>query len=132
MPTFVDVHHINFTVTDIDRSVAWYRDVLGMKEGWNMDQEGRWRKVALLHPESPFRLVLTQHASGDGERFDETRTGLDHIAFTVADRPELEAWERHFNEAGVDHSEIKEGATGWLITFRDPDNIQLEVYTREK
>ncbi len=45
---------------------------------------------------------------------------------------ELEAWERRLKELGADHSPIKEGATGWLITFRDPNNIQFEMYTQGK
>ena len=57
---------------------------------------------------------------------------MDHLAFTVADREVLEAWVRRFDELGVDHSPIKEGATGWLTTFRDPDNIQFEMYTQGK
>jgi glyoxylase I family protein len=132
MPNFSGVHHVNFTVTDIDRSTAWYCNVLGLSVGWNMDQEGVWRKVALVQPDSSFRMVLTQHASGNSDEFSELQTGLDHIAFTVADREELQGWRQRFEELGVDHSKIKEGATGFLITFRDPDNIQLEVYTQGK
>jgi glyoxylase I family protein len=133
MPEFSDIHHLNFSVTDLERSAAWYREVLGLEQGWEMpDQEGRGRKVVLLHPSSPFRLVLSLHQANDGEPASELRTGMDHVAFTVADRPALEQWQRHFDEKGVEHSPVKEGATGWLITFRDPDNIQLEVYTQGK
>jgi glyoxylase I family protein len=132
-PGFSVIHHVNFTVTDLRRSAAWYRDVLGLKAGWEMpDKEERGEKVVLLHPASPFRLVLTLHRANDGQRASEFRTGLDHLAFTVEGRAELELWLRRFDELGVDHSPIKEGVTGWLIVFRDPDNIQLEMYTRAK
>lgn len=133
MPEFTGVHHVNFTVTDLERSAAWYAEVLGLDRGWEMpDTEGRGQKVVLLHPASPLRLVLTRHQTSQGEAASEFRTGLDHLAFTVTDRAELEAWRARFDECGVEHSEIKEGATGWLIVFRDPDNIQLEVYTLSK
>jgi glyoxylase I family protein len=133
MPTFSTVHHLNLTVTDLHRSADWYVEMMGLHRGWEMpDEGGRGQKVVLLHPSEPLRLVLTQHAANDGGAASEFRTGLDHIAFTVADRAELEAWERHFNALGVEHSAIKEGATGWLIVFRDPDHIQLEVYTASK
>lgn len=133
MPELSGVHHINFSVTDLQRSAEWYMGVLGLTMGWEMpDTEGRGQKIALLHPTSPFRLVLSHHARNDGQAASEFRTGLDHLAFTVTDRAELERWQRRFEELGVDHSEIKEGATGYLITFRDPDNIQLEVYTQHK
>jgi catechol 2,3-dioxygenase-like lactoylglutathione lyase family enzyme len=85
-----------------------------------------------VHPTLPYRIVLSHHQSNSGEAFSEFGTGLDHVAFTVADRQELEAWVGHLDERGVPHSEIKEGATGWLIVFRDPDNIQLELYTASK
>ena len=60
------------------------------------------------------------------------RGGLDHIAFGVPDLESLEDWGRRFQELDVEHSPVKEGATGWLITFRDPDNIQYEMYTLSK
>jgi glyoxylase I family protein len=133
MPEFGGVHHLNLSVTDLERSAAWYRDVLGLKEGWEMeDVEGRGRKVVLLHPTEPLRIVLSLHQRNEGERFSELRTGLDHLAFTVTDRAALEEWARRFDELGVERSPIKEGATGWLVTFRDPDNIQYEMYTVSK
>lgn len=133
MPEFSTVHHINLSVTDLARSATWYAEVLGLTKGWEMDDtEGRGRKVVLLQAGSPFRLVLSHHQANDGEPFSEFRTGFDHLAFTVADRAELEAWERRLEELGVDRSPIKEGATGWMIVFRDPDNIQFEMYTQGK
>jgi glyoxylase I family protein len=131
MPEFSGVHHVNFSVTDLDRSATWYQEVLGLNKGWEMaDEEGRGKKFVLLHPTSPLRIVLSLHQANDGEPASEFRTGLDHIAFTVTDRAELERWQHHFESNGVEHSPMKEGATGWLITFRDPDNIQMEVYTQ--
>lgn len=133
MPEFTGIHHVNFSVTDLDRSVAWYTDVLGLTKGWEMDDtDGRGRKVALLHPSSPLRIVLSLHQANPGGPANEFRTGLDHVALTVSDRDELEGWQRRFEELAVEHSPIKEGATGWLITFRDPDNVQLEMYTQSR
>lgn len=133
MPEFSGIHHVNFSVTDLERSVAWYIEVLGLTKGWEMeDVEGRGRKVALLHPASSLRIVLSHHRTNPGDPASEFRTGLDHVALTVPDRAELERWQRRFQQLGVQHSSIKEGATGWLITFRDPDNVQLEIYTQSK
>lgn len=130
---FSGIHHINVSVTDLARSADWYASVLGMTRGWEIDDvQGRGRKVVMLHPTEPLRIALTQHQSNDGLAFSEFRTGFDHVAFTVSDRKALEAWQRRFDEMGVDHSPINEGATGWLITFRDPDNLQYEMYTLSK
>jgi glyoxylase I family protein len=74
------------------------------------------------------RLIgLVKHRNNPGE-FDETRTGLDHLAFTVPvnDLPE---WTRRLSEAGVEHSQPAPSAFGGpLIVFRDPDRIQLQIY----
>ena len=60
--------------------------------------------------------------------FDERTVGLDHVAFIVRDQATLEAWTRHLDELGVPHSRIKDEQGGPLLTFRDPDNIQLELH----
>jgi glyoxylase I family protein len=133
MLQFTGIHHVNLSVTDLERSAAWYLDILGLTRGWDMaDVEGRGQKVVMLHPTSPLRIVLSHHQSNTGEPFTEFNTGLDHLALTVTDRDALEAWQQLLDEKGVEHSPIKEGATGWLITFRDPDNIQFEMYTESK
>ncbi|HEX8919507.1 MAG TPA: VOC family protein [Chloroflexota bacterium] len=133
MPQFDTVHHINLSVMDLDRSAEWYERVLGLQKGWEMeDTEGRGKKKILLHSSSPFRLVLSMHQANPGTAASEFRTGLDHLAFGVPDRTALEEWQRHFDALGVEHTPIKEGATGWLIIFRDPDNIQLEIYSQSK
>jgi glyoxylase I family protein len=46
------------------------------------------------------------------------------LEFEVAGRDELERWEQRLTALGITHSGIKDH----LITFRDPDNIQLEFF----
>jgi glyoxylase I family protein len=132
-PSFSGIHHLNLTVTEPERSAAWYTRVLGLQPGWTMDDiDGRGRKVVLLAPQSTLRIVLTQHRANNGLPASEFQTGLDHVAFTVDSRASLDDWVVWLDEANVTHSEIKEGATGWLIILRDPDNVQLELYTSSK
>jgi glyoxylase I family protein len=73
-------------------------------------------------------LGSTPHDVNDGEPFAETRTGLDYISFAVSSRVELEAWERRLAELGVTHSPIADRPYGSVLVFRDPDNIQLELF----
>jgi catechol 2,3-dioxygenase-like lactoylglutathione lyase family enzyme len=73
-------------------------------------------------------LGVRQYAGHPAGAFDEFRTGLDHLAFGVASRAELEAWERELASRGVKYSPIAETAIGSVIVFRDPDNIQLEFW----
>jgi glyoxylase I family protein len=75
-------------------------------------------------------VVLVDHADkAQPGPFSERRNGLDHLSFAVADRAALEEWGAHLEAAGVIHSPIKEGSTGSLLAFRDPDNVALEFYT---
>jgi catechol-2,3-dioxygenase len=68
------------------------------------------------------------HANPVTDKFDERAVGLDHLALRVPDRTALEAWAKHLNDLGVEHSGVQEEMGGSLIAFRDPDNIQLELW----
>jgi glyoxylase I family protein len=120
--------HLSFTVTDRERSVAWYEAVLGFTRHSEVEA-ATFRRTRMRHPDGGVMVTLTQHDAGSGDRFDETRTGIDHLSFAVPDLDDLKDWKRRFEEHDVDHTEIKEtGPQSGMITFRDPDNIQLEVF----
>jgi glyoxylase I family protein len=127
VPPITGFHHVSFSVNDVDRSARWYGDVLGFEIV--LDNRGpHFRRVRLRHPDCGITVTLTGHHRGSGDRFSEVRTGLDHLAFSVASG-DIEAWKRRFEEHGVEHSEIRSFADGGgIITLRDPDNIQLEVF----
>ena len=128
MPAIAGYHHLSVTVTDIERSTAWYTEVLGFTKARDFERDG-FRKVLLVHPSSGTVFGFTDHRDrGSGDAFSEFRTGMDHVAFAVADRAELQAWKARFEELSIDHSEITPSAVGELIAFRDPDNVQLEVF----
>ncbi|CAN5870253.1 hypothetical protein BH09ACT7_BH09ACT7_36840 [soil metagenome] len=61
------------------------------------------------------------------ESFDEDRVGLDHMAFKVASRAELDAAAAHLDELEVAHGPIKDIGSAVILEFRDPDNIALEL-----
>lgn len=126
------IHHLGLTVRDVDASAAWYQEVLGFRrDGEYQAPDGARRKVFLRHHGMDVRLGLTQHRAGDQASFDETRVGLDHLAFKVANHDELAAWADRLAAAGVTHSPVAvansiPGAV--VIVFRDPDQIQLELF----
>jgi glyoxylase I family protein len=126
------IHHFGLTVRDVEVSAAWYQDVLGFRrEGEFRAPDGTRRKVFLRHDGLPARLALTQHRGGSQDAFDETRAGLDHLAFAVADREELHAWAARLAAAGVVHSPVTAANSipgAVVLVFRDPDNIQLELF----
>jgi glyoxylase I family protein len=57
-----------------------------------------------------------------------TITGAHHVAFTVQDVDDLEAWQALLAEKGVTFSPIADSPLGALIALRDPDDIQLELW----
>jgi len=126
------IHHFGLTVRDVDVSAAWYEEVLGFGRVDAFEApDGARRKVFLRHDGLYARLGLTQHRQGGKDPFDETRVGLDHLAFSVDDREELDAWAVRLTEAGVTHSSIAAANTidgAAVLVFRDPDNIQLELF----
>lgn len=128
MPEIAGYHHLSLTVTDVDTSTAWWTEVLGFEVFRRFERDGM-TKVVMRHPASRIYFSLTGHGErAPSEAFSEFRTGMDHLAFSVASRAELETWKARFEELGVEHSEIKGSVVGDLIAFRDPDNIAFEVY----
>jgi glyoxylase I family protein len=127
MPTITGAHHVAFTVRDIDASAAWYQDLFGMQAVMRADDE-TVRVRVLMHPECGWVIGLREYPAHPDAAFSEFRTGLDHIAFTVSSRDDLEAWEDLVAEKGVTFSPIADSPLGSLIALRDPDNIQLELW----
>ena len=71
---------------------------------------------------------MTHGGTRETGAFDEQRVSLDHLAFSVADRDELQRWVTHLEAHGVTHSGILDIGYGPTLVFRDPDNIQLELF----
>ncbi|WP_308466374.1 VOC family protein [Rathayibacter soli] len=127
VPEISGIHHVTLTVSDAPASAAWYRDVLGF-EIVKQVQVSEITRVMMAR--SGFELVLDSH--GDKAipgPFSERRAGLDHLSFAVADRETLDQWAEHLDAVGVGRSPVKQGSSGSLVAFRDPDNIALEFYT---
>jgi catechol 2,3-dioxygenase-like lactoylglutathione lyase family enzyme len=121
------VHHLRLTVSNVDRTVTFFTQVLGFKKLMDLNpgaflSNGQVGLGIGPHPD-PSRAI--QH-----DRFDENRIGLDHLSFGVASRADLEHAVRILDTRGVSHSEIRDlgQAFGiYVLIFRDPDNIQLEL-----
>jgi glyoxylase I family protein len=126
MPIAIEhIHHVRLTVTDVDRALAFYTQILGF-------QVLRAVPGGVLLTQGAFLLGLgpapDPAAAPADDRFSENRVGLDHLSFQVADRAALEAAVELFEGQGISHGEIKDlGGRLWVLAFRDPDNIQLEL-----
>jgi catechol 2,3-dioxygenase-like lactoylglutathione lyase family enzyme len=120
------IAHVAVTVSDLARSEAWYTKVLGADPVLDEDT-GPFRHIVY----SLGSTLLGLHGFPDlksSEPFDERRPGLDHLAFGVATRAELEAWASRLDELGVAHGGVVDAGYGSGLSFRDPDNIALEIF----
>ena len=132
MTTLIGLHHLALTVSDVERSAAWYREVLGFTRigEYGSPEEAR-RKIFLHHQGLGVRIGLVQHHGNVPGTFDETRIGLDHLAFAVTDHHELRRWDRLLHQHRVPHSPPTAAHSvpgAEVLVFRDLDNIQLEFF----
>jgi glyoxylase I family protein len=130
MPTFSKVSHISFSARDAERSAQWWSEIFAMDELDRSKGEG-WRGILLIHKETATIIEFQQHDTNLGERFDPTRTGFDHMGFKVDDRADLDGWQAHFERHNVTHTPVVHHDYGSVLTFKDPDGIQFEMFYRE-
>ena len=126
LPTITGFGHIDLSVVDVERSARWWKDVMGFEVISKSERAG-FRVWNVIHP-SGFFVGLVAHDDAVSARFDERAIGLDHLAVRVPDRAALEAWAERLDALGIEHSGVQEELGGPLIVFRDPDNIQLELW----
>jgi glyoxylase I family protein len=125
--------HIRLTVTDIERSRAFYDDVFGLPVAFEIpaDADDATREqLGFLFGGVIYRLgdSLFGLRPVGKDSFDEDRVGLDHLSFAVASGAELDAAVALLDERGIAHAGIKDIGAGFILEFRDPDNIALELF----
>jgi catechol 2,3-dioxygenase-like lactoylglutathione lyase family enzyme len=145
-----DVWHFSFTVKDLERSIAFYRDVLGMQLIHRQEQGGgytdrligfpnSWIKAAMFaFPDkepgvSGHVLELVEYVEPRGAELDlrTCNTGVAHIAFVVDD-----LWQEYdrLRKLGVrfksEPVDIVGGRNkgGKAVYMTDPDGITLELF----
>jgi catechol 2,3-dioxygenase-like lactoylglutathione lyase family enzyme len=128
MPDFPALTHVAITVSDLDRSTRFYRELFGADAVLDEDEPAGFHHTVFLLGGGQLFGLHTHPGSEPGGAFDEHRTGLDHVAFACADRVELEAWASRLDELGIQHGGIKDAHYGSGVSFRDPDNVALEFF----
>jgi len=121
------LNHVIMTVSDVQRSRAFYGDLLGfdvvvIEE--DPDKSFFFGCGGVQFFFFPSRQPLPN------DRFSEFRIGLDHLSFTATSREGLSEMADKLIAAGVDTKGVEQFPhTGnWYVAFRDPDNIQLEYW----
>lgn len=130
------IHHLRLTVTDLARSRDFYTRLLGFDVAAESPPAGDPQAEA-MYPILWGGIVMARGTllmglrpvAQAGDRFDEDRVGLDHISFSVASRDDLEQAAALFDQNAVPHGEIKALSSFgiYIMSFRDPDNIQVEL-----
>ena len=118
--------HIDLTVTDVERSVRWWEDVLGFKL-INTRETPDFKLWSVIHPVRVLHRVMS-HSNPASDRFDECAVGLDHLALRVPDRARSKRG-RSTSMTAASHTRVCwKNWRAQSIVFRDPDNIQLELW----
>ncbi|MEV4413131.1 VOC family protein [Catellatospora sp. NPDC049609] len=131
MSSGITTGHVGLNVTDLDRSVDFYRRALGVDVVGRSDADGR--HYAFLGRDGVLMITLWQQS---GAPFAADRAGLHHLSFQVADVAALEQVEQRVRELGADIRDDSglpgESAAAGQLFFYDPDGIRLEVYAEQR
>ena len=125
--------HVRLTVTDIDRSRAFYDDVFALPVATELPgdaDEATRERLSFLYGGVIYKVgdsLLGLRPVGD-DSFAEDRTGLDHVSFAVDSRSDLDSAATMLDERDIAHSGVKDIGAGYILEFRDPDNIALELF----
>ena len=130
--TTSSIAHVRLTVTDIERSRQFYDSVFGwpvLIESPDSADAATREVLGFLFGGVIYDLGVTLIGLRPvaNDRFHEDRCGLDHLAFRVASKAELDDAAAHLDELGVEHEPIKDIGPSYILEFRDPDNIALEL-----
>jgi len=130
--TTSSIAHVRLTVTDIERSRQFYESVFGwpvLIESPDSADAATREVLGFLFGGVIYDLGVTLIGLRPvaNDRFHEDRCGLDHLAFRVASKAELDGATAHLDELGVEHEPIKDIGPSYILEFRDPDNIALEL-----
>jgi glyoxylase I family protein len=124
------VHHVDLVVSSIERSLPFYRDLLGPL-GWHRisEVEGE-RGETIYYFGGPGTGIGIREAHSEGG-FDRYRIGLHHLAFEAYSRAivdERAEWLRSIGAEIESEPQVYGYIPGYYaVFFYDPDGIKLEI-----
>ncbi len=121
LPAGTSVGAVRLQVADLDRSLAYYQRVLGLRVRERSDG------VALLGAEDGPALVELHERAGAEPVPRRGRLGLYHYAILLPDRPALGRFVRHLAELDV-RAGMSDHLVSEAIYLNDPDGLGIEVY----
>lgn len=125
------LHHVTAICSDLERTTAFYRDVLGLalvQEGHNEDDPGARHFWFGDGAGAPGTLVSFMEYPG----MDEGRVGrgsVHHFALAVGSPEELAAWRDYLRGRGLECTDVLDRGAMRSLYLRDPDGHLVEIAT---
>ena len=117
--------HVVFYVKDLERSLGFYRDLLGFKE---VGRIFNGMAAALTSGRTHYGLFLIQVGDAPGPS-PVRRRGLYHIGIKVGDSlNELRSVKKELEQAGVQIDGMSDHTVSQSLYLRDPDGNEVELY----
>ncbi|MBE2185909.1 MAG: VOC family protein [Rhodothermales bacterium] len=120
----VRVGHVHLKVADLDRSTAFYRDVLGFDVMQHFGRQAAFLSAGGYH----HHIGLNTWESEGGSPPPPGTTGLYHVAFLYPDRAALADALRRLVDAGHPLDGAADHGVSEAIYLRDPDGNGVELY----
>ena len=128
------LHHLTALVRDLDRTTAFYRDVLGLtlvRQGPSDDDpDARHFWFAAGDSEAGHLVSFLEYP-----KLDEGKVGVgtvQHFAFVVESAEEQVAWRDYLNGRDVPCTDVMDRDAFRSIYLRDPDGHIVEIATRTR
>ncbi len=118
------IGHVHLTVSDLDRSLAFYRDVLGFEVTTRYGREAVFLSAGGYH----HHIGLNTWAGRGAPRPPAGTTGLYHFAILYPDRRALAAAVRRVLEHGIPLEGASDHGVSEAVYVRDPDGNGVELY----
>jgi catechol 2,3-dioxygenase len=120
----VDIGHVHLKVSDLERALAFYRDVLGFQEMARMGDQAAFLSAGGYH----HHIGLNTWESRGGPPPPRGSTGLFHTAIRYPNRAALAKALRRVVEAGVPLTGASDHGVSEAIYLNDPDGNGVELY----
>lgn len=117
--------HVVFYVKDLERSLGFYRDLLGFKE---VGRIFNGAAAALTSGRTHHELLLIQVGDAPGPPVGR-RCGLYHIGIKIGDSlDELRQAKQELEQAGIPIDGMSDHTVSQSLYLRDPDGNEIEIY----
>ena len=120
----VDVGHVHLKVADLERAIAFYRDVLGFEITHRMGAEAAFLSAGGYH----HHIGLNTWESRGGFPPGPGNTGLYHVALRYPDRATLADALDRLVRAGVELDGAADHGVSEALYLHDPDGNGIELY----